>query len=145
VRPKKAWLKGQETLADYVPRLAALPLEFQPGTRWAYSGVAGFDVLLRIVELASGTSADQFLKQRIFDPLGMQDTFFYSLEGHPRLAPLYVKTASGFEKQPNPSRWNGRYVSGSGNLVSTAGDYFRFAQMLLNGRELNGKRLLAPR
>jgi CubicO group peptidase (beta-lactamase class C family) len=142
---EKVRIRGQETLADHVPRLAAVPLEFQPGARWAYSGGAGFDVLLRIVEVASGTPADQFLRQRIFDPLEMKDTFFYPLEGHPRLAPLYRKAASGFEKQPNPSEWNGKYVSGSGNLMSTAEDYFRFAQMLLNGGELNGRRLLAPR
>jgi CubicO group peptidase (beta-lactamase class C family) len=144
---EKVRVRGQDTLADYVPRLAAVPLEFQPGVRWAY-GDAAFNVLLRIVELASGTSADRFLEQRIFAPLGMKDTFFYPVEGRPRLAPLYGRTASGFVKQPNPSDlWNenGKYVSGAGNLMSTAEDYFRFAQMLLNGGELNGIRLLAPR
>ena len=141
---EKVEIKGKETLADHVPRLAAFPLEFQPGTRWAYSGQAGFDVLLRIVEIASGLAADQFLKQRIFDPLGMKDAFFYPAE-HPRLVTLYRKTANGFEKQPTPSVWNGVYFAGSGNLMSTAEDYFQFAQMLLNGGQLNGKRLLAPR
>ena len=57
-----------------------MPLDFQPGTRWAYSAQAGFDTLARVVEVASGMPVDQFLKQRIFDPLGMKDTFFYPAE-----------------------------------------------------------------
>jgi CubicO group peptidase (beta-lactamase class C family) len=77
----KVGLKGKETLADYLPRLGGVPLEFQPGTRWAYSAQAGFDTLLRIVEIASGQPADQFLKQRVFDPLGMKDTFFIPERG----------------------------------------------------------------
>jgi CubicO group peptidase (beta-lactamase class C family) len=65
-----------ETLADYIPRLGRVPLEFQPGTRWAYSAAAGFDVLSRIVEVASGLPIDRFLKQRLFDPLEMKDTTY---------------------------------------------------------------------
>jgi CubicO group peptidase (beta-lactamase class C family) len=59
------------------PRLAALPLEYQPGTAWKYSALSGIDTLGRIVEVASGQTFDQFLKQRVFDPLGMKDTSFY--------------------------------------------------------------------
>jgi CubicO group peptidase (beta-lactamase class C family) len=140
----KVGLKGKETLADYLPRLGGVPLEFQPGTRWAYSAQAGFDTLLRIVEIASGQPADQFLKQRIFDPLGMKDTFFYPAEGNPRLVTLYRKTATALEKQNNPNFMNGAYFSGGGGLMSTAEDYLQFAQMLLNGGQLNGKRLLSP-
>jgi CubicO group peptidase (beta-lactamase class C family) len=141
----KVALKGKETLADYLPRLGGVPLEFQPGTRWAYSAQAGFDTLLRIVEIASGQPADQFLKQRIFDPLGMKDTFFYPAEGNPRLVTLYRKTATALEKQNNPNFMNGAYFSGGGGLMSTAEDYLQLAQMLLNGGQLNGKRLLGLR
>ena len=141
----KVGLKGRETLADYLPRLGGVPLEFQPGTRWAYSAQAGFDTLLRIVEIASGQPADQFLKQRIFDPLGMKDTFFYPAEGNPRLVTLYRRTATALEKQNNPNFMNGAYFSGGGGLMSTAEDYLQIAQMLLNGGQLNGKRLLGPR
>jgi CubicO group peptidase (beta-lactamase class C family) len=141
----KVALKGKESLADYLPRLGGVPLEFQPGTRWAYSAQAGFDTLLRIVEIASGLPADQFLKQRLFEPLGMKDTFFYPAEGNPRLVTLYRRTANGLEKQSNPNFMNGAYFSGGGGLMSTAEDYLQFAQMLLNGGQLNGKRLLAPR
>ncbi|MDA1095228.1 MAG: serine hydrolase [Acidobacteria bacterium] len=69
-----------DTLADLIPRLGEAPLEFQPGDRWAYSPSRGFDVLLRIVEIASGQPADQFLRERIFAPLGMTDTFFWAPE-----------------------------------------------------------------
>jgi len=138
-------VKEKDTLADYVPRLAVLPLEFQPGTRWAYSGLAGFDALLRIAEVASGMPADRFLKSHIFDPLGMKDTFFYPLEGNPRQVTLYRKTVNGLEREQNPNRWNGVYFDGGGGLMSTAEDYFKFAQMLLNDGELQGTRLLAPR
>jgi len=68
--------KPNETLAEYIPRLGSVPLEFQPGSRWSYSPGAGFDTLGRIVEIVSGQTFDQFLKQRIFDSLGMKDTFF---------------------------------------------------------------------
>ncbi|MDO8793283.1 MAG: serine hydrolase domain-containing protein [Vicinamibacterales bacterium] len=141
----KVGLKGKETLADYLPRLGGVPIEFQPGTRWAYSAQAGFDALLRIVEVASGQRADRFLNQRIFDPLGMKDTYFYPAEGNPRFVTLYRKTPAALEKQNNPNFMNGAYFSGGGGLFSTAEDYLQFAQMLLNGGQLNGKRLLAPR
>jgi CubicO group peptidase (beta-lactamase class C family) len=144
---RKVVLKGGESLADYIPRLAQTPLEFQPGTRWAYSAQAGFDVLLHIVEIASGQPADVFFKQRIFDPLGMKDTFFYPVE-NPRLAGRYDRQTDGTLRR-NTSTPNfltgGRYFSGGGGLASTAEDYFQFAQMLLNGGQLNGKRLLSPR
>jgi CubicO group peptidase (beta-lactamase class C family) len=142
----KVALKGKETLADYLPRLGGVPLEFQPGSRWAYSAQAGFDALLRIVEVASGMPADRFLKTRLFDPLGMKDTFFYPAEGNPRMVTLYRRTPqNGLEKQDNPGFMNGAYFSGGGGLMSTAADYLQFAQMLLNGGQLNGKRFLAPR
>jgi CubicO group peptidase (beta-lactamase class C family) len=143
---RKVGIKGTESLSDYIPRLAQTPLEFQPGTRWAYSAQAGFDVLLHIVEIASGLPADQFFKQRIFDPLGMKDTFFYPVQ-NPRLAGRYDRQADGTLKRNSstPNFLNGRYFSGGGGLASTAEDYFQFAQMLLSGGQLNGKRLLSPR
>ena len=138
-------LKGKETLADYLPRLGGVPLDFQPGARWAYSAQAGFDTLARIVEITSGMPYDRFAKQRIFDPLGMKDTFFYPTEGNPRMATLYRRGEKGLEKQNNPGFMNGAYFSGGGGLMSTAEDYLQFAQMLLNGGELNGKRLLGSK
>ncbi len=139
--------KPTDTLADFVPRLGALPLDFQPGTQFRYSGLAGIDVLSRIVEIASGLTFDQFLKQRVFDPLGMKDTFFALPEDRQsRLMTLYRRAGDKLEKHPNQEMlMNRTYFSGAAGLVSTAEDYFHFAQMLANGGQLNGKRLLSPR
>jgi CubicO group peptidase (beta-lactamase class C family) len=135
------------TLADQIPRLAQVPLDFQPGSQWTYSLLAGMDTLGRIVEIASGQTYDQFLKQRIFDPLGMKDTaFFVTGEKSSRVAPLYDRTPRGIEKADTPA-WlaTTTFFSGGGGLWSTAEDYAQFAQMLVNGGELNGRRLLSPR
>ena len=134
-----------ETLADYLPRLGKVPLEFQPGTRWAYSAAAGFDVLSRIVEVASGTTIDKFMKARIFDPLGMKDTSYILPRGNARLARLYSRTGDALQPQNEANFMNGIYFSGGGGLVSTAEDYLQFALMLANQGELNGTRLLSPR
>ena len=88
---------------------------------------------------------DRFARQRIFEPLGMKDTFFYPAEGNPRVVTLYQRADGALRKQANPGFMNGVYFSGGGGLFSTAEDYFQFAQMLLNGGQLNGKRLLSPR
>ena len=142
----KVALKGKESNADYIPRLGQVPLEFQPGTRWAYSAQAGFDTLVLVVERASGMKFDQFAAQRIFGPLGMKDTFFYPPDSYnSRIATLYSKTANGLVKQNNPNFMNGAFFSGGGGLFTTAEDYLQFGQMLLNGGQLNGKRLLSPR
>jgi CubicO group peptidase (beta-lactamase class C family) len=135
----------KETLADYIPRLGKVPLEFQPGTRWAYSAAAGFDVLSRVVEVASGMPIDRFLKQRLFDPLEMKDTSYIVPNGNPRLVKLYTRTPEGLRPGTDPGFMNGIYFSGGGGLVSTATDYAQFALMLVNGGELNGVRLLSPR
>jgi CubicO group peptidase (beta-lactamase class C family) len=136
-----------DTLASYVPKLATIPLDFQPGTQWAYSGGAGPDTLSRIVEIVSGQTYDEFLRTRIFEPLGMKDTFFYPPDDRrPRLVTLYRKSPNGLEKDANQDGFSSKtYFSGGGGLMSTAPDYLQFAQMLLNGGELNGKRLLGPR
>jgi CubicO group peptidase (beta-lactamase class C family) len=139
----------EDTLASYIPRLGAVPLDYQPGTLWRYSGLAGFDVLSRIVEIASGQPFDQFLQQRLFDPLGMKDTGF-PLTGPKasRVVPMYARAqgGKGFQRQKDQNGLSSAtYFSGAGGLSSTAEDYLQFAQMLLNGGELNGRRYLSPR
>jgi CubicO group peptidase (beta-lactamase class C family) len=138
-------IKPGESLAQVVPRLAKVPLDFQPGTRWAYSGQYGFDVLARVVEVASGVAFDAFTRQRIFDPLGMKDTSFSPAKGHPSLAALYRSVDGALRPQPEGAFVNGAYFSGGGGLFSTAEDYLQFALLLLNGGELEGKRLLGRR
>ena len=94
-----------DSLATYVPRLAAVPLAFQPGTQWAYSGLAGPDVLALVVEIVSGQSYDEFVRARIFEPLGMKDTMYYPSDAvRPRVVTLYRQTEQGFEKDPDPDR-----------------------------------------
>jgi CubicO group peptidase (beta-lactamase class C family) len=135
-----------EKLADYIPRLGKSVLEFQPGTRWAYSAAAGFDVLAHIVEITSKMPFDQFAKQRIFDPLGMKDTGFAPQETHARIVSLYSRGQDGELRKSNPPGFmNGIYFSGGGGLYSTVEDYLQFGMMLVNGGQHDGKRLLAPR
>jgi CubicO group peptidase (beta-lactamase class C family) len=127
------------TLADFVSALARLPLAHQPGEVWEYGLSA--DVLGRVVEAASGEPLDQFLQSRIFAPLHMVDTGFYVPEA--KLGRLV--------DAPMPERpriWDvakpAKLFSGGGGLVSTAPDYLRFCQMLLNDGELDGVRVLSP-
>jgi CubicO group peptidase (beta-lactamase class C family) len=138
--------KPGETLASQMSRYSRLPLIFQPGTDWEYSGIAGPDVLARIVELVSRENYERFLHDRIFEPLGMKDTSHFPTDAQrPRMVSLYTKTAAGFAPSDNPDWFSSRtYFSGSAGLVSTAEDYLQFAQMLCNGGELNGKRFLKP-
>lgn len=127
------------TLAQFVASLAKLPLGHQPGEAWEYS--LGVDVLARVVEVASEQPFDEFLENRIFKPLGMVDTGFY-VPG-PKLSRLVDPPPSG-----RPALWDvtkpAKLFSGGGGLVSTARDYLRFCQMLLNGGELDGVRILRP-
>jgi CubicO group peptidase (beta-lactamase class C family) len=137
-----------DTLATYIPRLGAVALDYQPGTLWRYSGLAGFDVLSRVVEIASGMSFDRFLQQRLFDPLGMKDTgFTITPARQPRMAILYGRQqGGGFTRQPDQNGLSSAtYFAGSGGLITTAEDYLQFAQMLVNGGELNGKRYLGTK
>ena len=138
-------LGAGESLAVVIPRLKNVPLDFQPGTRWAYSAQYGFDVLARVVEVASGMPFDRFAKQRVFDPLGMKDTFFYPATGNPRIATLYQSANGQLRSQPEGPWVNGAYFSGGGGLFSTAEDYLQFALMLMNGGQHEGKRLLSTR
>lgn len=134
-------------LQAYIPTLGQVPLDFQPGSRWSYSALAGIETLGRIVEIASGLTFDQFLKQRIFDPLEMTDTaFFPTDERTPRVVTLYDARDGKLVRTETPG-WlaTKTLFSGGGGLWSTAEDYMRFGQMLANGGVLNGKRLLSPR
>lgn len=131
-----------DSLADVLPRLQDVPLDFQPGTRWAYSAQFGFDALVRVVEVASGMRFDAFAKQRIFDPLGMRDTFFYPADGHPRMTTLYRSEDGALEETPDLPFVNGEYFSGGGGLFSTAEDYLKFALTLANGGRLDESRLV---
>jgi CubicO group peptidase (beta-lactamase class C family) len=135
-----------DTLATYVPKLAAGPLDFQPGTVWQYSLLAGMETLGRIVEVASGQTYEDFLKQRLFDPLGMKDTFFWvPADKQSRVVTLYTRGENGLERTGTPNWLDTKIASGGGGLYSTAEDYVQFAEMLANGGELNGKRFLSPR
>jgi len=137
-----------DTLANYIPKLAQTPLDFQPGTLWRYSGLYGFDVLARIVEITSGLPYDQFLQKRLFTPLGMKDTGFAPMpERMTRLATVYQRTPDGtLRPAANANQLiSGTYFSASGGLMSTAEDYLQFAQMLVNGGSLNGRSFLSPK
>ena len=137
-----------ENLAIHIPKLGAAPLDFQPGTEWRYSALAGIEVLGRIVEVASGQTFDQFLKQRLFDPLGMKDTAFFPTDSQlPRVVSLYGRSPEGVLSKEDSPGWltTKTFFSGGAGLWSTAEDYTQFAQMLVNGGQLNGKRILGPR
>jgi CubicO group peptidase (beta-lactamase class C family) len=139
--------KPGETLADYIPRLGTTPLDFQPGSRWSYCPGAGFETLGRIVEIVSGQTFDVFLRQRIFDPLGMKDITFHPAQDHlARVATMYHRSNNTLTKVDTSTRLNNTsYFSGAGGLMSDAEDYLQFGQMLANGGQLNGKRLLSPK
>jgi CubicO group peptidase (beta-lactamase class C family) len=137
------------TLAEACERWASIPLLFEPGTAWNYS--VSTDVLGRVVEVASGKSLDEFFATRIFDPLGMRDTAFRISEAdRQRLSCLYAPDPETGQAVATPNRDHDRtqpprMLSGGGGLLSTAGDYLRFTQMLLRRGELDGVRLLSPR
>lgn len=157
---KKAGIQGwyfadrEEPIIETVKRMAALPMDAQPGTQWVYG--YSTDILGAIVERASGMPLDQFLKDRIFDPLGMTDTYFYLPKNKvARLASVYFPK-EGQPLKPAPVAGTmdsqGAYVegprksfSGGAGLLSTAKDYYLFLQMMANGGELNGKRILSSR
>ena len=134
------------TLQTMVEHYAGFPLEFQPGTRWLYS--VSTDICGRLVEIISGQRFDDYLRQILFEPLGMNDTeFMVPDEKVDRFAACYRRDASkklvlvddpqrsGYRQQPT-------FLSGGGGLVSTTADYLRFCQMLLGGGEVDGVRIL---
>jgi CubicO group peptidase (beta-lactamase class C family) len=131
--------------AAFVARLAKLPLAEQPGTRWDYGHST--DVLGRVIEVISGQTLFQFERQRLLDPLGMTETAFYVADDaqRPRIAePVpadrLAHPVAGIKDPTLPRRWE----SGGAGMVGTIGDYARFAQMLLNGGTLDGRRYLKP-
>ncbi|MCC6264886.1 MAG: beta-lactamase family protein [Bryobacterales bacterium] len=138
-------------LNEAVAAYAQVPLQFEPGTRWMYSNM-GIDTLGRIVEVASGMKYEDFLKQRIFDPLGMKDSFFYPPAAkRERIAMVYGKRDGKWERagagilggDPARFREGAKYPGPSFGLFSTAEDLSLLTQMMLNGGTLNGKRILS--
>ena len=143
------------TIGQGMTRLAKMPLLHEPGTAWKYG--LSTDVLGYVVEVASQETLEQFFRERIFEPLGMKDTYFY-LPGDKvsRLASVYRPVREGLRKLGEepihegpvlfstsyPYRGPRTYFSGGVGLVSTVDDYYRFCQMILNGGELDGVRLL---
>jgi CubicO group peptidase (beta-lactamase class C family) len=138
---------GRQTLAAMMPKFAAAPLDFQPGSRWTYSPLAGFDTLSRVVEVASGMSFDQFLRQRMFTQLGMKTTAFHPGDDRwSSVVTAYHRADGTLTKTQNSNRLQSTtYFSGAGGLVSTAEEYAQFALMLCAGGQWNGKRLLSPK
>jgi CubicO group peptidase (beta-lactamase class C family) len=147
---KQADLRNPDsTLKEMIGKLGQLPLAYHPGAVWRYSFAT--DVLGYLVEVVSGAPFDRFLKERIIEPLGMEDTDFYVPEHKlDRLAAVYGPgQESGIQELHGPlvdsiRRSRTMFFGGQG-LVSTASDYLRFCQMMLNGGVLNGTRLLAPK
>ena len=140
--------KAARTLSDLIPAFASKPLAFEPGSKWKYCQ-SGILTLGRIVEIVSDMPFEVFLRKRIFDPLGMKDTTFYLSEAQmPRwvipakregeqLVPTEIGLLYG-----HPPTWGDHYPASNGGLFSTAPDYTRLAQMLLNGGVLDGRRYL---
>jgi CubicO group peptidase (beta-lactamase class C family) len=149
-------VESEESLADNVRKIAKLPLVCQPGSAWEYG--LNTDVLGHVVEVVSGKSLEDFMRERIFMPLKMNDTCFnLAKDKHSRLVSLCtieedkslrkvgekaVTTGAFVYTGTVPTHADNKYFSGGAGLVSTAGDYFRFGQMMLNGGELNGARVL---
>ncbi len=134
------------TLADLVPMWLAAPMQFEPGSKWSYCQ-SGINAAGRIVEVISGMNFDAFLQKQLFDPLGMKDTTFYPTEEQrKRLVTAYAKERETGELKAVPPRADfgskERPPQGNGGLFSTARDYARFCQMLLNGGSLEGKNYL---
>jgi CubicO group peptidase (beta-lactamase class C family) len=143
---KKVERQADDTLDSYISRLAPAILDFQPGSRWGYSPLDGFDVLLRVVEIVSGQRADVFLRERIFEPLDMRDTWFHvPASEQARILPLYGRDGEAWSRQkPLLDDLPPNYFSGAGGLYSTAHDFLQFELMLLNNGALNGRRILRP-
>jgi len=138
------------TIEENIKKLAKLPLHHNPGEKYTYS--EGLDILGYLIEIVSGKSFDEFLRERIFNPLGMDDTWFYLPESkYDRLVPVQTKKDGKWIKYPPipvydpdyPKKGAKKFFSGGGGLSSTAKDYATFLQMYLNNGELNGIRLLS--
>jgi CubicO group peptidase (beta-lactamase class C family) len=135
------------TLADLVPLWLAAPMQYEPGEKWKYTQ-SGINAASRIVEVVSGMTFDAFVQQRIFDPLGMKDTTFYPSDAQrARLVTAYARNKGSGVLEAVPPRADfgprDRPPQGNGGLYSTALDYARFCQMLLNGGTFEGRRYLS--
>ena len=147
-RQRKFFEDAEMTLDDFTAGLSELPLLFSPGTRWSYS--VATDVLGCIIEVISGKRLDQYFADEILAPLGMVDTAFtIARDKVERFAANYERDGAGFRliDQPSESSYllQPKLPSGGGGLISTASDYLRFAQMLLNKGEFKGERILGRR
>jgi CubicO group peptidase (beta-lactamase class C family) len=139
--------QAAKTLADLVPLWLAAPMQYEPSEKWKYTQ-SGINAAARVVEVVSGKAFDVFVEERLFGPLGMRSTTFYpSEEQRGRLATAYAKSEATGKLEAVPPRAEfgvrGRPPMGNGGLYSTAPDYLRFCRMLLNGGELDGKRVLS--
>jgi CubicO group peptidase (beta-lactamase class C family) len=145
--PPAARLGRGATLETLTDRLAGVPLRFHPGTRWLYS--FSTDVCARLVEIMSGQRFDDYLRTTLFEPLGMVDTGFgVDDDRADRFAACYTRDERKnlvLLDDPQESRYRrpATFLSGGGGLVGTTADYLRFCQMLLNGGELDGQRILS--
>ncbi len=137
-------------LADNIRKLAKLPLQHQPGEKYTYG--LNFDVMGYLIEIWSGMPFDEFLRKRLFDPLGMNDTYFYLPDAkkdrlvsvqQPDAAQKWVRYPVTFYDPEYPIKGAKTHLSGGAGLSSTAKDYATFLQMLLNNGTFNGKRLLS--
>jgi CubicO group peptidase (beta-lactamase class C family) len=140
--------KRNRTLSEAVMAFSQRPLEFEPGTRWAYSSV-GTDILGRIVEVVSGMSYEEFVGKRILEPLGMKDTMFYPDDRQwRRVAVVYQVKPGQLVRAANPPVGSGRharYPLPAGGLYSTGADLARFYQMTLNGGRLQGRQIVSQK
>lgn len=157
---REAGLLGDMDLKEFVTALGKIPLQYDPGSQWHYS--VSVDVQGYLVEVLSGMKFSEFLQQRLFGPLDMKDTAFKVNEGNKdRLAQLYKPEGVTADNFFAPSTGSGlevadafvsagyiygsKFESGGGGLISTSRDYLRFSQMMLNGGELDGVRILSPK
>src|SRR5688572_26691553 len=139
----KAGLSSPElTAPEFITRLSKLPLAHQPGSTWDYS--VATDVLGRVVEVVSGQDLETFIRERISNPLGIRDAgFSVPPANHGRIAESFINKATGQRLVPRVVTVPPQRFGGGGGMVSSAADYARFCQMLLNGGELDGMRLLS--
>lgn len=134
------------TLAERIPMVAQYPVKWKPGTHFQYSALIGFETLSRVVEIVSGMPFDQFLKTRIFDPLGMKNTTFVMTEEQKtRLVRMYDTSKGPLMLSENPGFGSDTYFSGAAGLYSTGYDYTRFALMLSGHGTLGKVRILQPK
>lgn len=145
----KEQMHEARTLAELIPMVLALPMKFEPGTKWDYCQ-SGINTLGRVIEIVSGQSYADFMRQRLFDPLGMTDATFYpNKEQIKRLAVSYDLKDQKLEPTditliPGPVGDRNHYAAANGGLFCTAADYCRFSQMLLSGGTLDGRQYLRP-